>query len=77
MRLLKETASRIVKVAQESKLSIEEEEYLESFRADLVEVVLAWCSGAPFSTICKMTDIFEGSIIRIFRRLEELLRQMA
>jgi superfamily II RNA helicase len=25
----------------------------------------------------KMTDVYEGSLIRIFRRLEELLRQMA
>lgn len=24
-----------------------------------------------------MTDVFEGSLIRLFRRLEELLRQMA
>jgi ATP-dependent RNA helicase DOB1 len=24
-----------------------------------------------------MTDIYEGSLIRLFRRLEELLRQMA
>ena len=24
-----------------------------------------------------MTDVFEGSLIRAFRRLEELLRQMA
>lgn len=24
-----------------------------------------------------MTDVFEGSLIRVFRRLEELLRQMA
>ena len=32
--------------------------------------------GAPFSQICKMTDVFEGSIIRCIRRLEEVLRQM-
>lgn len=25
----------------------------------------------------KMTDAYEGSLIRLFRRLEELLRQMA
>lgn len=24
-----------------------------------------------------MTDVYEGSLIRVFRRLEELLRQMA
>ena len=41
-----------------------------------MDVVHAWASGAPFSQLCKMTDAFEGSIIRCIRRLEELLRQM-
>jgi superfamily II RNA helicase len=27
--------------------------------------------------LSKMTDVYEGSLIRVFRRLEELLRQMA
>lgn len=29
------------------------------------------------NTHSKMTDVYEGSLIRLFRRLEELLRQMA
>lgn len=41
-----------------------------------MDVVYAWCHGANFSELCKMTDIFEGGIIRCMRRLEELLRQM-
>ena len=41
-----------------------------------MEVVLQWCKGAKFSEICKLTDVFEGSVIRCFRRLQELLRQM-
>ena len=32
--------------------------------------------GAKFAEVGKMTDIFEGSIIRAMRRLEELLRQL-
>ena len=28
-------------------------------------------------THSKMTDVYEGSLIRLFRRLEELLRQIA
>ncbi|KAF9412039.1 Exosome RNA helicase MTR4, partial [Entomortierella beljakovae] len=43
----------------------------------LMDVVYVWANGAKFSQICKLTDVFEGSIIRAFRRLEELLRQMA
>lgn len=39
----------------------------------------AWfySTGAKFIDICKLTDTFEGSIIRVLRRLEELLRQLA
>jgi ATP-dependent RNA helicase DOB1 len=40
-------------------------------------VVYAWALGAKFSQICKLTDVFEGSIIRAMRRLEELLRQLS
>lgn len=33
-----------------------------------------WANNDDFS---KMTNAYEGSLIRLFRRLEELLRQMA
>ena len=36
-----------------------------------------WCSGANFAQICKMTEAYEGSLIRTLRRLNELLKQMA
>ena len=76
LRILKETARRIAKVSLECKLTVDEEEYVESFRAEMIDIVYSWCEGAKFAQICKMTDIFEGSIIRALRRLEELLRQM-
>ncbi|KAF2184335.1 ATP-dependent RNA helicase-like protein DOB1 [Zopfia rhizophila CBS 207.26] len=67
----------IAKISQESKLAINEQEYLESFKYQLMEVVFSWAKGASFAQICKMTDVYEGSLIRLFRRLEELLRQIA
>ncbi|EGF78636.1 hypothetical protein BATDEDRAFT_20298 [Batrachochytrium dendrobatidis JAM81] len=76
LRILRETARKIAQVSQESKMTIDEKEYVESFRPDLMQIVMSWCQGARFADICRMTDIFEGSIIRSMRRLEELLRQM-
>jgi ATP-dependent RNA helicase DOB1 len=73
---MQEVARRIAKVSQESKLNVVEDDYVKKFRPELMDVVFAWCQGAKFSQICKMTDVFEGSLIRVFRRLEELLRQM-
>ncbi|KAL9126082.1 MAG: hypothetical protein Q9217_004816 [Psora testacea] len=67
----------IAKVSQESKLPLVEDEYVQTFKYQLMEVVYAWAHGKSFAEICKMTDVYEGSLIRLFRRLEELLRQIA
>lgn len=76
-RSLREHAKRIARISQECKIPITEDEYVENFRPELMEVAYAWSKGASFSKICKIrTDIFEGSIIRAIRRLEELLRQL-
>ncbi|CAI9630567.1 atp-dependent rna helicase dob1 [Alternaria burnsii] len=76
-REIQQQARVIAKMSQESKLTVNEEEYLKSFKYELMEVVYAWSKGATFAEICKMTDVYEGSLIRLFRRLEELLRQIA
>ncbi|RDW60797.1 ATP-dependent RNA helicase DOB1 [Coleophoma cylindrospora] len=76
-REIQAQARIIAKVSQESKIKINEEEYVQGFKYELMEVVLSWATGKSFAEICKMTDVYEGSLIRLFRRLEELLRQMA
>ncbi|KNE69001.1 hypothetical protein AMAG_13876 [Allomyces macrogynus ATCC 38327] len=76
LQVLQEMAKRIARVSKEAKLEFNESEYLESFKPDLMDVVYAWAKGAKFAQICKMTDVFEGSLVRNFRLLEELLKQM-
>ncbi|KAJ9642547.1 ATP-dependent RNA helicase mtr4 [Coniosporium tulheliwenetii] len=76
-REIQAQARIIAKISQESKLPVNEDDYLQTFKYQLMEVVFAWSKGASFAQICKMTDVYEGSLIRLFRRLEELLRQMA
>lgn len=76
LRQMQDLARRIAKVSTEAKLPLEEDTYVEKFKPFLMDVVFAWCNGSPFKSICDMTDIFEGSIVRCMRRLEELLRQM-
>lgn len=73
---MQESARRIAKVTLECKIEIDEQAYVDSFRSELMEVVYMWTQGAKFSEICKMTDTFEGSIIRSMRRLDELLREL-
>lgn len=62
--------------AHVNQMSIDVEQYVASFRPDIMEVAYAWTTGAKFSEIMKMTDAFEGSLIRAFKRLEEVLQQL-
>lgn len=98
LRVMQEIARRIAKVSKESKLAFDEDEYVSSFKVELMDAVVQWCKGASFTEICKvfamticsfekmevddvypsqLTDQFEGSLIRVFRRLQELIRQMS
>ncbi|VDI66413.1 ATP-dependent RNA helicase DOB1 [Mytilus galloprovincialis] len=76
LRIMQDTARRIARVSREAKIDVDEEQYVESFRPHMMDIVNAWCNGCTFGQICKMTEVFEGNIIRCMRRLEETLRQM-
>jgi ATP-dependent RNA helicase DOB1 len=52
-------------------------DYVSSFKMNMVDITLAWCRGATFAEICKMSGLFEGNIIRCLRRLDELLKQLS
>ena len=59
----------------ESKIPLEKEDYVKKFNPDIMEIVFKWCHVAKFKDICEAAhDIFEGTIIRGFRRLDELLQ---
>ena len=77
LRQMQDLARKIAKVSTEANLELDENAYVDRFKPFLMDVVYAWCKGATFLQICKMTDIFEGSIIRCMRRLEEVLRQLS
>lgn len=76
-RVLNNMAQHIAKVSIECKIPLVESEYVESFKPQLMDVVYQWAKGCTFSQIMQMTEVFEGSLVRMFRRLEELLRQLA
>lgn len=77
LRQLQECARKIAKVSNDCGITLDENDYITSFKPHLMEITSAWCRGAKFIDVIKQTNIFEGSIIRAFRRLEEVLRQFA
>ncbi|CAK9325858.1 unnamed protein product [Citrullus colocynthis] len=77
LQQLQDSARRIAEIQHECKLDINVEEYVEStVRPYLMDVIYCWSKGASFSEVIQMTDIFEGSIIRSARRLDEFLNQL-
>ena len=56
LRTLQEIARRIATVARESKLAIEEDAYVASFKVELMDAVVQWCKGTSFSEVCKVSS---------------------
>ncbi|KAK1313776.1 hypothetical protein QJS10_CPA06g01481 [Acorus calamus] len=70
------TARRVAKVQLECKVQIDVDNFVKSFRPDIMEAVYAWAKGSKFYEIMDITQVFEGSLIRAIRRLEEILQQL-
>lgn len=61
----------------ESNIELNKEEYIQKFAPEMMEITYKWCQGAKFIEICEISEqIYEGTIIRCFRRLDELINQM-
>lgn len=73
---LRETAKKVARVFVATKLQTDVAAYIDSFKPHLMLVVYQWCEGASFLTVSKMTDMYTGSIVRVLKRLEELIRQI-
>ncbi|XP_045833561.1 DExH-box ATP-dependent RNA helicase DExH9 isoform X2 [Trifolium pratense] len=73
---LQDTARRVAQLQLECKVQIDVETFVKSFRPDIMEVVYAWAKGSKFYEIMEITQVFEGSLIRAIRRLEEVLQQL-
>ena len=72
-----ELARTVAKVQIDCKIEVNEDEFVDKFNPGLMEAVYAWCKGAKFVEVQKLTGTYEGSTIRTLRRLEELVRQLA
>ena len=74
---LQQIAEKVATIMIESKINLDKDEYVQKFRPDIMEITYKWCQGAKFKEICEIaSDVYEGTIIRAFRRLDELLQQI-
>jgi len=70
-------AQHIADVSVECKVDIEPSEYVDSFHMCYVDVMHAWETGSSFIQVSRMSQIYEGVIIRSARRLAELIQQLS
>ncbi|KAG8347272.1 DEAD DEAH box helicase Type III restriction enzyme res subunit Helicase conserved C terminal domain [Trypanosoma vivax] len=73
---LNEIVNRIATLSIESGIT-QENTSVEKTMPSLMEVTYLWAKGAKFIDIISKTNAYEGDIVRMMRRLEEQLRQMA
>ncbi len=73
---MQEIAARIGKIKAEIDSKQTAEDYVAKFKPDMMEITYQWCCGRSFADICTMTEIYEGTIIRCLRRLDELVKEL-
>jgi len=74
---MKKIALNLGQLQNDHGLMIDPNDYCESsLKFGLVHVVYEWALGVPFSNICQLTLVQEGSIVRCITRLDELCREV-
>ncbi|KAF4682875.1 Superkiller viralicidic activity 2-like [Perkinsus olseni] len=75
---MKVIAQDVATVMAECKVAgVDTSTYVEDhIRPQLVPAVVAWMEGKPFKDIMQTCEMYEGSVVRVMRRLEELLREL-
>ncbi|OAF70127.1 hypothetical protein A3Q56_02114 [Intoshia linei] len=73
-----ETAKLVSETNKECQIrDFDENKYLKSINPHMINIVYDWCNGASFKSILEKSDIYEGTIIKTMRRLEECLRELS
>ncbi|GIX63247.1 ATP-dependent RNA helicase [Babesia caballi] len=74
---IQDIARDIAVVMVNNNLDVTVDEFVGKFKPVMMTVVYRWAKGHSFTEVMAESTLFEGSVIRCVRRLEELLRQLA
>ncbi|KAI6136281.1 ATP-dependent RNA helicase [Pisolithus sp. B1] len=67
-------AERVLRVQEHYQVPAEG--FKSGLKIGLVEVVYEWAKGMPFDQIMALTDVPEGTIVRVITRLDETCREV-
>ncbi|KAK9456604.1 NUC185 domain-containing protein [Dipodascopsis uninucleata] len=71
-----EIAKRVDEVQISQKISVLEDDVFNEQRFGLMEVVYEWARGMPFNRITDLTEVLEGTIVRVITQLDEVCREV-
>jgi len=72
-----DVAMRIFRLEADNGLDVSPEEKVGTvLKFGLMEVVYEWARGMPFSEICNLTNVLEGSIVRAITRIGETCQEV-
>ncbi|WVQ84888.1 hypothetical protein IAT38_007051 [Cryptococcus sp. DSM 104549] len=60
----------------QDRCQVQHDEFEQKYKPGLVEVVYEWAGGMPFNKITDLTDVPEGTIVRVITRLDETCREV-
>ncbi|RDB28581.1 hypothetical protein Hypma_015957 [Hypsizygus marmoreus] len=67
-------SDRISRIQDSHKVVVED--FRSNLKFGLAEVVYEWAKGMPFEQITSLTDVAEGTIVRVITRLDETCREV-
>jgi antiviral helicase SKI2 len=73
--IFKKTSEVIEK--HQVQMTEDEATFTEKERFGLMEAVYEWARGMSFNDITNLTDVQEGTIVRVITRLDEVCREVA
>ncbi len=77
LEIVKNIAVGIGYDQQNAGVAISPEDFVkQSVNPALMIVAYEWARGVPFETICGITDVLEGSIVRCILRIAETCRDV-
>ncbi|KAL0250941.1 hypothetical protein GEMRC1_000155 [Eukaryota sp. GEM-RC1] len=69
-------ARNIGEISKQCRMDVNPDEYVEKFKPTMIPIAMAWSEGCNFKDLMEKTSSFEGNVIKVLRRLDELLRQL-
>jgi antiviral helicase SKI2 len=76
--LILKIAKRVNAVQEHHQVIVADEgnDFEERPRFGLMEVVYEWARGMSFNRITDLTDVLEGTIVRVITRIDETCREV-